>query len=199
MKKQLGPSNAIFPVPASLVVSGKGEDANIITIAWIGIVSATPPTVGISVKKSRYSLEKIRESGEFTVNIPSADYCEKVDYCGLTTGRKRNKFKDTGFTPIKSKKIDAPIIEECPYNMECKVSQEIDVGGWVLILGEILESHVDEDKVDLSKKDKIDMSKVNPLVYCAKVREYWSMGDKLGDGFEAGKKLVKGLKQTNEP
>jgi flavin reductase (DIM6/NTAB) family NADH-FMN oxidoreductase RutF len=194
MKKQLGPSNAIFPVPASLVVSGKGKDANIITIAWIGIVSATPPTVGISIKKSRYSLEKIRESGEFTVNIPSADYFQKVDYCGLITGRKRNKFKDTGFTPIKSIKIDAPIIEECPYNMECKILHEIDVGGWVLILGEILETHVDEDKVDLSEKGKIDISKINPLVYCAKVREYWSMGDKLGYGFEAGKELVKGLK-----
>ena len=194
MKKQLGPSNAIFPVPASLVVSGRGEDANIITIAWIGIVSATPPTVGISIKKSRYSLEKIRESGEFTVNIPSADYFQKVDYCGLTTGRKRNKFKDTGFTPIESSKIGTPIIEECPYNMECKISQEIDVGGWVLILGEIIETHLDEDKVDLSEKGKIDISKVNPLVYCAQVREYWSMGDKLGYGFDAGKELVKGLK-----
>jgi len=194
MKKQLGPSNAIFPVPASLVVSGRGEDANIITIAWIGIVSATPPTVGISIKKSRYSLEKIRESGEFTVNIPSADYFQKVDYCGLTTGRKRNKFKDTGFTPIESSKIGTPIIEECPYNMECKISQEIDVGGWVLILGEIIETHLDEDKVDLSEKGKIDISKVNPLVYCAQVREYWSMGDKLGYGFNAGKELMKGLK-----
>ena len=190
MKKQLGSSNAIFPVPASLVVSGRGEDANIITIAWIGIVSATPPTVGISIKKSRYSLEKIRKLGEFTVNIPSADYFQKVDYCGLTTGRKRNKFKDTGFTAIKSIKIGTPIIEECPYNMECKVSKEIDVGDWVLILGEILETHVDEDKFDLSKTAKIDISKVNPLVYCAKVREYWSMGDKLGYGFDAGKKLI---------
>ena len=157
-------------------------------------LSATPPTVGISVKKSRYSLEKIRELGEFTFNIPSADYFEKVDYCGLTTGRKRNKFKDTGFTPIESSKIGTPMIEECPYNMECKISQEIDVGGWVLILGEIIETHVDEDKFDISKTDKIDISKVNPLVYCAKVREYWSMGDKLGYGFDAGKELMKGLK-----
>ena len=157
-----------------------------------------PPTVGISIKKSRYTLEKIRESGEFTVNIPSADYFEKVDYCGLTTGRKRNKFKDTGFTPIESSKIGTPMIEECPYNMECKVFNEIDMSDWVLILGEILETHIDEDMFDLSKTAKIDISKVNPLVYCAKVREYWSMGDKLGDGFEAGKELMKGLKQTDE-
>jgi flavin reductase (DIM6/NTAB) family NADH-FMN oxidoreductase RutF len=122
-----------------------------------------------------------------------------VDYStGGATFQLSTKNSISSFTPIESSKIGTPIIEECPYNMECKISQEIDVGGWVLILGEILESHVDEDKVALSKEAKIDMSKVNPLVYCAKVREYWSMGDKLGDGFEAGKELMKGLKQTNE-
>ena len=78
MKQQLGPSNALFPVPASLVVSGTGEEANIITIAWIGIVSATPPTVALSIKKSRHSLGKMRELGEFTVNIPTADYFKRV-------------------------------------------------------------------------------------------------------------------------
>ena len=146
------------------MVSGRGKDANIITIAWIGIVSATPPTVGISIKKSRYSLGKIRESGEFSVNIPSADYFKKVDYCGLTTGRKRNKFKDTGFTAIESSKISTPMIEECPYNIECKVFNEIDMGDWVLILEEILETHIDEAMCDLSKTAKIDILKVNPLV-----------------------------------
>ena len=56
MKKQLGPSDAIFPVPAALIVSGINEEANIITLAWIGIASSTPPTIGISIRKTRYSL-----------------------------------------------------------------------------------------------------------------------------------------------
>ncbi|MCP4117503.1 MAG: hypothetical protein GY737_19335 [Desulfobacteraceae bacterium] len=62
MKKQLGPSDAIFPVPAALIVSGTNEDANIITLAWVGIASSTPPTIGISVRNQRYSLELIRTS-----------------------------------------------------------------------------------------------------------------------------------------
>ena len=193
LKKQLGPSDAIFPVPASLVVSGVEDDANIITIAWIGIASSTPPTIGISVKNTRHSLGLIRKTGEFTVNMPTASIFKKVDYCGITTGRKRKKFEDTGFTPLESLKIKPPIIKECPYNMECKVTHEIVIGDYALILGEILETHIDKDKADASNRAGIDMSKLNPLVYCARAREYWAMGSLLGYGFKAGKELKEKL------
>jgi len=189
MKKQLGPSDAIFPVPAALIVSGTDETANIITLAWVGIASSTPPTIGISVRQSRYSLELIRNTGEFSVNFPDASIFKEVDYCGITTGRKRNKFKDTGFTPMASKRIKSPIIKECPYNIECRVSQEIIIGDYVHILGEILESHVDGDKADKSKRAGFDLLKINPLVYFAEAREYWTVGEKLGYGFSAGKTI----------
>lgn len=196
MKKQLGPSDAIFPVPAALIVSGIKEEANIITLAWIGIVSSTPPTIGISIRKTRYSLGLIRKTGEFSVNFPSASLFKEVDYCGLTTGRKRNKFVDTGLTPIKAKRIRPPIIKECPYNMECRVSQEIIIGDYVHIFGEVVESHIDEDKADESKRAGFDISKINPLVYYAKAREYWTAGHLLGYGFSAGKDLKKKLKKS---
>ncbi len=189
MKKQLGPSDAIFPVPSALIVSGTGNKANIITLAWIGIASSTPPTIGISLKKTRYSLELVKDCKEFSVNIPKASFFKEVDYCGITTGLKNNKFEDTGFTPIKSSKIKPPIIKECPYNIECKVSHDIILGDWVLILGEIIETHVDTDKADESKRAGIDISKIDPLIYCAKAREYWSMGNFLGFGFHAGKEI----------
>ena len=196
MKKQLGPSDAIFPVPAALIVSGINEDANIITIARIGIPTPTPPTIGISVKNSRYSLGLIRKTNEFSVNIPPASLFKKVDYCGMATGRKRNKFEDTGLTPIKSSKIKPPIIKECPYNIECKVMQDVMIGDWALILGEIVETHVDRDKADASRHMGMDISKINPLVYCARVREYWTMGNMLGSGLQAGKEIMKKLKET---
>jgi len=191
MKKQLGPSDAIFPVPAALIVSGIKEEANIITVAWIGMASSTPPTIGISIRKTRYSLGLIRKTGEFSVNFPSASLFKEVDYCGITTGRKRNKFMDTSLTPIKAKRIRPPIIKECPYNLECRVSQEIIIGDYVHILGEIVESHVDEDKADDSKRAGFDISKINPLVYCAEAREYWTMGKLLGYGFNVGKEIKK--------
>ena len=196
MKKQLGPSDSIFPVPAALIVSGVNEEANIITIARIGIPSPTPPTIGISVKNSRYSLALIRKTNEFSVNIPPASLFKKVDYCGIATGRERNKFEDTGFTPMESSKIKPPIIKECPYNIECKVIHDVMFGDWALIMGEIVETHIDEDKADASKYMGIDISKINPLVYCARVREYWTMGNMLGFGLQAGKEIKKKLKET---
>lgn len=190
MKKQLGPSDAIFPVPAALIVSGIKEEANIITLAWIGIASSTPPTIGISIRKTRYSLELIRKTGEFSVNFPSASIYKEVDYCGITTGREKNKFKEAGLTPIESKKIKPPIIKECPYNIECRVSQEIIIGDYTHILGEVLESHVDVDKAASSERAGFDMSKINPLVYFAEAREYWSIGEKLGYSFNVGKEII---------
>jgi len=197
MKIQLGPSDILFPVPAALVVSGSFEKPNIITIAWVGIMSSLPPVVGVSLKKSRYSLGLIRDTKEFTVNIPSADKFKETDYCGIVSGRKRDKFIDTNFTPLKSTKIDAPIIKECPFNMECVVIKEVELGEWVLFLGEIVETYIDENKTNIPNKNKIDIAKVNPLVYCATVREYWSLGNKLGNGFHAGKEILRKLDENS--
>lgn len=192
MKIQLGPTNIFFPVPAALVASGTLEKPNIITVAWIGMMSASPPTIAISLKKSRYSLELIRETKQFTVNIPSAEQFKEADYCGLVSGKNTDKFERANFTPIASKKTDAPIIEQCPFNLECRViKEEVELGQWVVIFGEIVETHVDEDKVALSGK-KVDIGKVNPLVYCATIREYWQLDKKIGKGFSAGKKIVDG-------
>jgi flavin reductase (DIM6/NTAB) family NADH-FMN oxidoreductase RutF len=190
-KINLGPSDAFFPVPAALIVSGVEPNLNVATVAWIGIVSSTPPTLGISLNKDRYTLQLIRELGEFTVNIPAASQFREVDFCGLTHGRDRDKMKAAGFTPIAGKCTKTPIIAECPYNIECKVAQELILGDWVLILGEMVETWIDEDKLDPSNRAKIDIAKVDPLVYCARVRQYWSIGKKLGEGFGAGKELLK--------
>ena len=70
------------------------------------------------------------------------------------------------------------------------------IGDWALILGEIVETHIDIDKVDESKRAGIDISKVNPLVYCAEVREYWTIGNLLGFGFNAGKEIRAKLKDV---
>ena len=191
MKIQLGPQDILFPVPAALIVSGSLNTANIMTVAWIGIMGSSPPVIGISIKKGRYSLDLIRQTKEFSVNIPSAKHYKETDFCGIVSGRKKNKFNEINFTPLKSIKIEPPIIEECPFNMECEVIKEVELGEWVLFLGEIIETHIDDDKIIDPQKNKIDILKVNPLVYCTTVREYWNLGEKLGDGFHAGKEILK--------
>lgn len=154
------------------------------------MAASRPPTLYISLLKKRYSAELIRKSKEFTYNIPSAGQYKDVDYCGIVSGRQRDKFKDSAFTPMKSARIETPIIKECPFNLECKVTKEIDISDYWMFLAEIVEAHVDEDKMDEENRVKIEVAKVNPLVYCATVREYWTIGQKLGDSFKVGKELL---------
>ena len=194
MKRQLGPSDILFPVPAALVASGAIEKPNVLTVAWIGMMASDPPILAISLKKTRRSLGPIRRTKEFTVNIPSAKHFREADACGLISGRSRDKFEICGFTAVSGTIVQAPLIEQCPFNLECKVIQEIQLGDWVVLFGEVVETHVDEEMLD-PKTDKIDISKVDPLVYCATIREYWGLGKRLGCGFSAGKELVTNLKQ----
>lgn len=192
LKKKLGQTDIFFPVPAALIGCGDPEEADIVVVASVGMVSSTPPTIGISLDKRRYSLELIRKTKAFSVNIPSAELYKETDFCGLVSGRNANKFVLAGLTQIAGSKVRVPLIEECPFNLECQVVSEIELGDYVLILGEIVETHIDEDKMNSTgKADRIDIAKVNPLVYCATVREYWSIGLKLGDAFQAGKEILK--------
>ena len=188
VKVRLGPTDNFFPIPAALVVSGTWERANVVTVAWTGIMSSDPPVIAISLKTTRYSVEHIRDSNEFTVNIPSAPLFKEVDYCGMVSGRVRDKASDLNLVYLKGAVVGTPIIEQCPFNIECKVRSEVQLGQWVVFFGEIVETHVDGDKIDLSSM-KIDVARVNPLAYCATVREYWELGRKLGDGFHAGEEL----------
>lgn len=198
MKKQLGPRDIIFPVPAALVVSGASERANIVTVAWIGMMASDPPILAISLRDQRYSLGTIRKEKQFTVNIPPAAFFRETDYCGLVSGRNRRKFAECGLTPIPASVVETFLIEECPFNLECKVVNEVQFGDWIVTFGEIVETHVDADKID-DATGRIDISRLDPLVYCATIREYWSLGRRLGFAFSAGKDLVRKSKQGSCP
>lgn len=191
MKLQLGQNDILFPVPAALIGSSYENTNDIITISWVGMVSSTPPTIGISLDKSRHSLDLIRRSKLFSVNIPSAQLYQEVDYCGLVSGKSTDKFHDTGLTPITETKTGVPIIKECPFNLECQVVSELELGDYILVLGEIVEIHVDQDKVEYhNNKPKINVGDIDPLVYCPTIREYWSIGQMLGNSFNAGKEIL---------
>ena len=184
MKRNIGPCDMFFPVPAALIVSGEGEQANIATVSWIGIVSSDPPTIGISLRKDRYTLQLIRKGHEFSVNIPSEDLSIQVDYCGIISGRDANKFEATGFKTDASLYIRPPLIQDCPYNLECVVVGEREIGDFVLVMGKIVANHIDENL--LSPEGKVEISAVRPLVYCAGPREYWNLGCKLDDAYSVG-------------
>ena len=152
------------------------------------MMGSDPPILAVSLKKGRHSLDIIKAAKEFTVNLPSASLFREVDYCGLVSGRKRHKFRDCGFSAAPGSVVKAPVVEECPFNLECRVVRDIEFGEWTVIFGEVVETHVDMAAFD-PETGKIDVSKVDPLAYCATIREYWNLGRRLGFAFDAGKGL----------
>ena len=178
IKISKGPSTVLFPVPTVLVTSRlEGEEPNIITIAWTGTKSSEPPVVYISVRPmGRHSYRLIKESGEYVINIPSSDLTRQVDYCGTVSGKDVNKFKETGLTPLPASQVGAPLIAECPVNIECRVRQVLPLGSHDAFVADVLTVHFNVDVLD--ERGRPDLKKIKPYGYC--LHEYRSIGDKLG-------------------
>jgi len=189
MKKRLGPVERLYPMPCPLVVGGTLDAADTLAVAWINVVSSTPPTVAMGLRESRHTLELIRESGTFSVNIPTTAMAAQVDFCGTTNGRTTDKFAVTGLTLAPSTLIEAPIIEECPFNLECRVTQEVTVGSYVVVLGEIVEAHAEESILTDADGTLVDVAALDPLIYIAGSREYRGIGPKVADAYSVGKTL----------
>lgn len=171
------PANALFPVPAVLVTSRHGEgEPNIITIAWTGVMNNNPPMVYVAVQPSRHSHRLIKESGEYVINIPSADLAKIVDYCGVVSGRDVNKFRETGLTPLAASQVKAPLIKECPVNLECKVREVLSLGSHDVFIGEVVAVHFDKDVLD--ERGTPDFEKIKPYAFC--MGEYRAVEGRIG-------------------
>ncbi|MBN2247662.1 MAG: flavin reductase family protein [Coriobacteriia bacterium] len=186
MKRRLGPSDRLYPMPVPLVCGGTMEHADACAVAWIGICATDPPRIALALRESRYTLELIRASGTLTVNTPRAADAAVVDYFGITSGRATDKFAGSGWTLELSVAVEAPRIAECPYQMECRVTHEIPLGSHVLVVAEVVESHAEDSILDASGS-KVDVGLLDPLVYIAGSREYRRLGEKVADAYTIGK------------
>ena len=184
-KTRLPPQvEALYPVPVVLVSSGNKDKSNIITIAWCGVVCSDPPMVSVSVRPSRYSHEIINSTGDFVVNIPRVELLEKCDLCGMISGRATDKFMACGFTAIPSSKVSSPMIQECPVNIECKVTKTLKLGAHDMFIAQVVAVHADDEI--LGKDGSIDCGKARPVVYNR--GEYWDLGNMIGrHGFSSKK------------
>ncbi|MGM0367348.1 MAG: flavin reductase family protein [Actinomycetota bacterium] len=175
MKKEIEPTNAMYPLPVVLVTSGDGTNDNIITIAWTTNICRQIPCVGIVINGQKYSLDLINKHEEFAVNIPGRDKLREVDICGGKHGDKVDKFKLAGFTKEKAKVIKAALIKECPINIECRLEDTYSMETSHLLIGKVVNIHVDEKVLD--GEGKIDFGKLNPVVYAQKT--YFSLGESI--------------------
>jgi flavin reductase (DIM6/NTAB) family NADH-FMN oxidoreductase RutF len=189
-KRQLGPCVTFFPQPTTLISSvGSDGQMNIMTASWAGIVSKTPPTMAVSLNINRRTYEQIRQTGCFVVNLVPAALAIEADFCGLKSGRDEDKLITSGLTPVLAHKVAAPLLDESPLNVECVLRDEVELGEYRLLLGEIVEIHAAEQA--FTESGSIDARTFDPLVYLGGIREYWNLGQKQADAYNVGKKLFK--------
>lgn len=181
-------SAQLAPVPAVLAGCGDGSvrnPYNLITIGWCGMVCSEPPMLGIGVRPERFSFGLIRRTNEFTINLPSADQVETVDYCGVVSGKAIDKFKERDLTPVEGCKVKAPLIAESPIALECRVNKTLELGSHWYFIADILAVRVRPDLVD--EKGKLDIEKANLLAYAH--GHYYEIGPCLGHfGYSIRKK-----------
>ena len=172
-------SAQLAPVPAVLAGCGDGScrnPYNLITIGWCGMACSDPPQLTIGVRPERFSFGLIRRTGEFTINLPSADLAETLDYCGVVSGKATDKFKERSLTPVPGANVKAPIVAECPIALECRVNQTLELGSHWLFIADILAVRVDPELVD--DNGKLDMEKANLITYAHGC--YYEVGPFLG-------------------
>lgn len=186
MSKQLWKAgNMVYPLPAVMVSCGTMEKGNIITIAWTGTICTNPPMVYISIRTTRYSYEIIKQSREFVINLTTKDLARATDYCGVRSGKDIDKFKENKLTPIKGDFVSAPMIEESPVNIECRVTGIQELGSHHMFIAEVLGVHVDEKYMD--EKGKFNLADSKPIAYSHGT--YFDLGNPIGTfGYSVAKK-----------
>ena len=188
-KVTMGPTTLIYPMPALLIGADVDGKPNFLTVAWAGIADGEPPMISIAIRHIRYTIKGILQNNVFSVNVPSVDLVKETDYCGCVSGDKVDKVDACQFKIFYGKMNGAPLIEQCPVNMECKVVHMLDLGSHALVVGRIEETHISEGCLSNGKPT---VEKINPLVYAGDPeRQYQAMGDVVGKAFSVGLELKK--------
>ena len=197
MGKQIWkPGNMVYPLPAVMVSTAdrKGND-NIITVAWTGTVCTNPAMLYISVRPERYSYHLLRESGEFVVNLTTEKLVKATDWCGVRSGRDFDKWKEMHLTRGKAEKLTyAPIIQESPVNIECKVTEVQELGSHHMFLAKVEAVQVDESY--MNETGKFELNDTQLLAYSH--GEYYTLGKKLGTFGYSVRKQTAGEKKKNK-
>ena len=163
-KREFKGSVLLNPVPVVMITCRNKEGKeNVFTVAWTGTICTKPPMLSISIRPERLSYEYIKETMEFTVNMPHRKQTRETDFCGVRSGRQLDKIKECGFTMVEGKDVNVPFIKECPVNIECKVKQIIPLGTHDIFLAEVVGSHVNENLMD--ENDKIHLEWANLISY----------------------------------
>ena len=189
MKKDLGVKPYLFPMPV-LMIATYGDDGtvDVMNMAWGGICAEN--MVSLNIDTDHKTAKNIKKRGAFTLSIADVPHIQAADFFGITSGNKmEDKFARSGLTAVKSEKVDAPVVQEFPLTLECKVVEDkMEVYGHH-VLGEIVGVLADESVLD--ETGKVDASKLNAFVFDQFRSGYYAIGEKVGQAWHTGAPLMK--------
>ncbi len=189
-KVAMGKEGTIYSAPAMpVLLVGADVDGkpNFCTIAWSGVACAEPLMISVAIRHVRHTLKGIEQNGTFSINVPSIELVKQADYCGIYSGAKVDKVAACGFKIFYGKLASAPLIEQCPINIECAVHERLDLGTHVLVIGRVEETHASDTCLTDGKPD---IEKINTFVYTSSpVKEYRAIGKPFAQAFSIGKEM----------
>ncbi|MGA2091302.1 MAG: flavin reductase family protein [Endomicrobiales bacterium] len=185
IKKKIGNNGFSYPMPVTLIGAEVEGKANFLTAAWITRVDYRPPMIGVALG-THHTNKGIELHKQFSVNIPSVTMIKTVDYCGIVSGKKIDK--SSLYTTFKGELLHAPMIEQCPLAMECRLVKTFPLGADTFYVGEIIGVYTDDSYLTDGNPD---VEKIQPIVLTMPDNKYWSIGRKIGTAWNIGQDLKK--------
>ncbi len=182
-KINLGSTIPAYPMPVSLVGAHVDGKPNFLAVAWFTMVSYKPPRIAIALGKGHYTNPGIKENKTFSVCLPSEDMAEITDYCGIVSGKKNDKSEI--FDLFYGELNTAPMIRDCPLNMECTLVEIVESSLNEIFIGEIVGTYTEERFLTDGKSD---FKKIKPLILSQPDTSYWRLGEPLAKAWSIGKK-----------
>ncbi len=168
----------IYPLPAVLVSCGSTPaEYNLLTVAWVGTVCTNPPMCYISVRPERHSYPILKKNMEFVINLTTAEMAYATDWCGVNSGREHNKFEAMHLTPGKAAVVKAPVVEESPLCIECRVREVLGLGSHDMFIADVVNVQADERYIDPAT-DAFDLQRAGLLAYSH--GKYYELGAFVG-------------------
>ncbi|MBR1368745.1 hypothetical protein RJ53_04160 [Methanocalculus chunghsingensis] len=182
MKTAIGQTNALYPSLTLLIGARVNGKPNFLTVAHAGVIDETH--LMISLAATHHTTQGILEHREFSVNIPDSSLLEETDYCGIVSGKKTDK-ADL-FTVEYGDLEYAPLIRECPVSMECRVTQTMEQGRYLIFIGEIRMTYADDG---IRGGRTIDPERLRPILFAMSTRGYYGLAGRLGNAWDVGMNL----------
>jgi flavin reductase (DIM6/NTAB) family NADH-FMN oxidoreductase RutF len=185
-KIKLTPQRWMYPRPTLLVGANVDGKPNFMAVGGGGVADADPPMIGVPIRHHQYTLKGILQNLTFSINTPSVEQVKETDFCGINSGRKVDKVQACKFKVFYGDLQTAPLIEQCPLNLECKVIHILNLGTHAFVIGEVKGSHISEECLTDGKPD---VKKIRPIIFNLEMQDYSAIGEVIAKAWSAGKDL----------